>query len=114
MRSVIDSPSSRPDEQKRSYAKLSKLLTEPGLDLRANERLVALVIFQHVNLETMTCYPSTNSIARRAKVGRNAVSKATKKLVALGLMTISKERNAGQYSRNVYDFHLLLRKQPSR
>ena len=86
------------------FAKLSKVLTEPELPLKANERLVALVIFQHVNLTTMQCWPSLDNIARRAKVGRHTVCRTIKKLQTLGLMEVTKKRAKGKFDRNIYDF----------
>ena len=107
-KAVTDSNSGPPNGERRSYAKLSKLLTEPGLDLRANERLVALVIFQHVDLDTMICWPSIGTIGRRARVSRNTVCRTIKKLKALAILTVSKERDAGKFFRSVYDFSPLL------
>ena len=104
----VTSLSARRVIERRMHSRLSKHFTEPEVDLRANERLVALVIFQHVNLETMTCWPSIESIVRRARVGRNTVCRTIKRLKELGMMTVSKKRDAGKFSRNVYDFHPLL------
>lgn len=86
------------------FARLSKVLTEPNLPLRANERLVALVMFQHVNLKTMQCWPSVDTIARRAKVGRHTVARTIKVLQKIGLMKVTKKRVNGKFDRNVYDF----------
>lgn len=86
------------------FAKLSKVLTDPDLPLKANERLVALVMFQHVNLTTMQCYPSIETIRRRAKVSRNTVVDTVKHLQQLGLVKVTKERVGGRFSRSVYDF----------
>jgi hypothetical protein len=91
----------RPDPP---FAKLSKVLTEPDLPLKANQRLVALVMFQHVNLKTMQCWPSVNTIARRARVGRHTVAGTIKKLQEIGLMEVTKKRVRGKFDRNVYDF----------
>ncbi len=87
-----------------SYARLSKLLTEPELPLKASERAVALVIFQHVNLTTMQCWPSIDTITRRAKVSRHTVTRTVKLLQECGLMEVSKKRAKGRFASNVYDF----------
>ena len=86
------------------FAKLSKVLTEPGLPLKANERLVALVIFQHVRMTDMKCWPSIDTICRRAKVGRNTVSNTIKALKGIGLVTVEKKRTNGKFDKNIYDF----------
>ena len=86
------------------FARLSKVLTEPDLPLRANERLVALVMFQHVNLTTMQCWPSVDTIARRAKVGRHTVARTIKVLLEIGLIEVTKKRVNGKFDHNVYDF----------
>ena len=99
---VIDLESRR--RPKSPFAKLTKVFTEPDLPLKANERLVALVMFQHVNLTTMQCYPSIDTICRRAKVGRNSVSGTIKALEKLGLLKVKKGRRQGKFDRNVYDF----------
>ncbi len=85
-----------------------KALTRPELDLRTNERLVALVILSFVDLQTLTAYPSLDEIRRRAKVSRNTASRAIKKLQKLGLMNVAKKRSAvGKFARNEYDFNPL-------
>ena len=94
-------PKKRPDAP---FAKLTKVFTEPDLPLKANERLVALVMFQHVNLTTMQCWPSIDTICRRAKVGRNTVCRTIKELQTIGLMKATKKRTKGKFDRNVYDF----------
>lgn len=86
------------------FARLSKVLTEPDLPLRANERLVALVMFQYVNMTTMQCWPSIDTICRRAKVGRNTVFETIKALKEIGLITVEKKRKKGKFDRNIYDF----------
>ena len=86
------------------FANLTKVFTEPDLPLKANERLVALVMFQHVNLTTMQCWPSVDNIARRAKVSRHTVIDTIKALRKLGLVKVSKKRTKGKFDRNVYDF----------
>ena len=80
------------------------MFTEPDLPLKANERAVALVIFQHVNMTTMQCWPSVDTIARRAKVGKHTVTRTIKALQKLGLMRLTKKRVQGKFDRNVYDF----------
>ena len=81
-----------------------KALTRPELDLKANERLVALVILSFVDMQTLTCYPSIDEIRRRARVCRNTTSRAIKKLQVLGLMNVAKRRTAGgKFARNEYD-----------
>lgn len=99
---VIDLESRR--RPKPPFAKLTKVFTEPDLPLKANERLVALVMFQHVNLTTMQCYPSIDTICRRAKVGSHTVARTIKVLQALGLLEVTKQRAKGKFERNVYDF----------
>ena len=99
-----------PNKHVRVHAQLSKFFTDPQLDFRANERVVAVVIFQHVNLRTMQSYPSIDTICRRAKVSRNTVCRTIKKLQELRLMKVIKKRDGGKYSRNVYDFSALLSK----
>ncbi len=94
-------PKKRPDAP---FAKLSKVFTAPDLPLKANERLVALVMFQHVNLTTMQCYPSIDSISRRAKVGRHTVIRTIKRLQEIGLLKVTKQRRQGKFDRNTYDF----------
>jgi len=85
-----------------------KALTRPELDLKTNERLVALVILSFADMQTLTSYPSINEIRRRAKVNRNTVSRAIKNLRKLGLMNVTKRRNAGgKFARNEYDFNPL-------
>ncbi len=86
------------------FAKLSKVFTEPNIPLKANQRVVALVMFQHVNMTSMQCYPSIDTIVRRAKVGRNTVCETIKLLQEIGLMTVKKQRREGKFDRNVYDF----------
>jgi len=86
------------------FAKLIKVLTEPDLSLKANERLVALVMFQHVRMTDMRCWPSIHTICRRAKVGRNTVFRTIKTLEKIGLMTVEKKRKKGKFDSNVYDF----------
>ena len=87
-----------------SFARLTKVFTEPELKLKANERLVALVMFQHVNMTTMQCYPSIDTICRRAKVGSHTVARTIKALQALGLLEVTKQRARGKFDRNIYDF----------
>ena len=99
---VIDLESRR--RPKPPFAKLSKVLTEPDLPLKANERLVALVMFQYINLTTMQCWPSVDIIARRAKVSRNTVCRTIKTLQKIGLMEVTKKRAKGKFDRNIYDF----------
>ena len=86
------------------FAKLSKVLTEPDLPLKANERVVALVMFQHVRMTDMKCWPSIDTICRRAKVGRNTVFETIKALKKIGLLTVEKKRAKGKFERNIYDF----------
>ena len=101
---VLDIQSRRRKKKPPPFARLSKVLTEPNLPLKANERLVALVMFQYVDMRTMQCWPSVNTICRRAKVGRNTVAHTIKLLKELGLMTVSRKRSKGKYDRNIYDF----------
>lgn len=85
-----------------------KVLTHPGLPLRANERAVALVMFSYADMETLLCYPSIDEISRRAKVGRETVCRTTKKLQDLGLVKVTKKhRTGGEYACNEYDFNPL-------
>ncbi len=93
-----------PRKKPAPFAKLSKVLTEPDLPLKANERLVALVMFQYINLTTMQCWPSVEFIARRAKVSRNTVCRTIKALQEMGLMEVTKKRVKGKFDRNIYDF----------
>ena len=87
---------------------LMKALTRPELDLRANERLVALVILSFADMQTLTCYPSIDEICRRARVGRNTTTDAIKNLRVLGLVNVAKRRSAGgKFARNEYDFNPL-------
>ena len=99
-----DRKATPPSGRSPSFAELSKVLTHKELPLKANERLVAVVIFQHVRMTDMKCWPSIEEIRRRAKVGRNTVSRTIKLLKELGLMTVEKERSNGKFKRNVYDF----------
>jgi hypothetical protein len=103
---VVDFVARNSGKRKKStpFARLSKVLTEPELPLKANQRLVALVMFQHVDLETMQCFPSVDTIARRAKVSRHTVIDTIKVLQNLGLVKVSKKRTKGKFDRNVYDF----------
>ena len=94
-------PKKRPDAP---FAKLSKVFTEPDLPLKANERLVALVMFQHINMTTMQCWPSVDTIARRAKVNKHTVTRTVKKLEEIGLLKVTKKRTKGKFDRNVYEF----------
>ena len=103
------------DDRKReksrySFARLSKFLTDPNLPLTSSQRLIALIIFQHVNIRTLRCFPSVNTICRRGKVSKNTVANAIKILCKLGLMAVNKKRDSGQYARNEYDFSPLARK----
>ncbi len=107
---VIEMKSRRRRRRSPPFAKLSKVLTEPDLPLRANERLVALVTFQYANLKTMQCWPSIETIARRANVSRHTVIRAVKKLQHLGLVTVTKTREKGKFDRSVYDFSPLKRR----
>jgi hypothetical protein len=85
-----------------------KILTLPEWPLSANERAVALVIFSFADLETLTCYPTIETICKRAHVGRNTVSRTTGLLVELDLVKITKRRGKrGRYDRNLYDFNPL-------
>ena len=93
---------------RRVFGKLSKVLTDPDLPLRTNERLVALVIFQHVNLKTMKCWPTIHTISRRAKVTRNTVCKTIKKMEKMGLVNVAKERKGGRFQQSIYDFTPIL------
>ena len=86
------------------FAKLTKVFTEPDLPLTANERLVALVMFQHVDLKTMKCWPTIGTITRRAKVGRHTVARTIKALEKIGLLKVTKQRSKGRFHRNIYDF----------
>ena len=94
-------PKKRPDAP---FAKLTKVFTEPDLPLKANERLVALVMFQHINLTTMQCWPSVDTIARRAKVNKHTVTRTVKRLQEIGLLKVTKKRTKGKFDRNIYDF----------
>jgi len=103
----VDNVVSIADRQRKKpapFAKLTKVLTDPDLPLTANERLVALVMFQYVNLTTMQCWPSVGTITRRAKVGRHTVARTIKALQALGLLEVTKKRDKGKFDRNIYDF----------
>ena len=87
-----------------------KALTRPELDLRANERLVALVILSFAGKQTLTCYPSIDEISRRANVSRNTVCRTIKKLRDLGLIKVTKRKQAGgKFERSLYDFNSLRR-----
>lgn len=86
------------------FARLSKVLTEPDLPLKANERLVALVMFQHISLKTMKCWPSMDTITRRAKVSRHTVIRTIRVLQEVGLLKVKKRRVNGRFERNEYDF----------
>lgn len=87
-----------------SFAQLSKALTEPDLPLTSSQRAVALVIFQHVRMTDMKCWPSVETIRRRAKASKNTVYSTIKILQEIGLMTVQKQRTQGKFARNVYDF----------
>ena len=86
------------------FAKLTKMFTDPDLPLTASERLVALVIFQYVDLKTMKCWPSVGTITNRAKVSKNTVYETIKKLKEIGLIEVTKQRTKGRFDRNIYDF----------
>ena len=90
--------------------RLLKMLNEPDLTLRANELMVAVVIFQHVNLKTLQCWPSIETICKRAKVSRRTVIRAVKKMQEQGLVTVSSTRQKGKFTKNVYDFGCLEKK----
>ena len=98
---------SRRKTSKKSWPQLSKVLTEPDLPLTANERLVALVILQHCSMTEMCCYPSIETIRRRARVSKNTVHRAIKNLKSLGLLTVEKHRTDGKFERNIYNFSAL-------
>ena len=87
-----------------SFAQMTKVFTEPDIPLTNSERLIALVIFQHIDQDTMLCYPSVDTIKRRAKASRNTVCRTIKLLQELGLMKVEKQRIKGKFDRNVYDF----------
>ena len=70
------------------WPELMKILTYPDLPLRANQKLVALVILQYVDIETLKCYPSIDEISRRAGVSRNTACKAIGRLVELQLLDV--------------------------
>ena len=90
------------------WPELMKILTHPDLPLKPNQRLVALVILSHIDLKTMTCYPSQDLIRRRARVSRNTVSETIKRLEELKLIAVSKQRQTeGRFDRNLYDFNPL-------
>ena len=86
-----------------SFAMMSKVLTAPDLDLKASERLVALILLQHADAKTMRCWPSIDTIAARAKMKRQTVCNAIKTLRKLGLVQVTKERSGGKFLRNRYD-----------
>ena len=92
------------------FARLCRVLTEPKLPLKSNERLVALVMFSYCNMTDFKCWPSIASIRRRARVSRNTVVATICKLKQLGLVTVEKERHKGRFARNVYDFSEVYRR----
>ena len=86
-----------------SFERMAKVLTEPNLDLRANERLVALVLLSFADRKTMRCWPSIDTIAARAKIKRQTACQAIKKLEELRLILVTKvSTGAGRYPRNEY------------
>jgi hypothetical protein len=107
MSSVVEIEARRSKKSMPSFIRLTKVLTDPDLPLNASERIIALVIFQHVSIKDMKCFPSVDTICRRAKVSKNTVYRTIRKLQELKLMTVEKRRNNGKFERNIYDFSIL-------
>ena len=93
-----------------SHAALSKLLTDPALNLTSSERCAALVIFQHVKVSTLRCNPTVGTICRRAKCGRHTVASTIRKLQENKLCAVTKKRDRGKFYRYEYNFTPMLQK----